>query len=92
MPVAASAAEQGSSSGSAFFTGIEIDDQESHRIDLGMALESSRGTGFDLLGSRSAAGAASLDVSSTYAFGQLTQDFGRFGLGAGVRHVRDEIS
>jgi len=29
-------------------------------------------------------------VSSTYAFGQLTHDFGRFGLGAGVRHMRDE--
>jgi hypothetical protein len=89
MPLAAWAADDEVSSATVF-TGVEVDNQDSHRLDLGLALEWGRGTRFDLVGSRSEAGAASLDVSSTYAFGQLAHDFGRVGLAAGVRHMRDE--
>lgn len=89
-PLAASAADQESSSHSTVFSGVEVDSQDSHRVDMGFALESGLGTRFDLFGSRSDASAEALDLTSTHAFGQLTHDFGRFGLGAGVRHMRDE--
>ena len=89
IPTPALAADDAVSTGTVF-TGVEVDNQDSHRIDLGLALEWGRGTRFDLAGSRSEAGAASLDVSSTYAFGQLAHDFGRVGLAAGLRHMRDQ--
>lgn len=89
-PAAAAAPDPNASASSMFFTGVELDNQDSRRFDLGLSLLSGGGTGFELLGSRSETERDVLDVSSTYAFGQLTHDFGRYGLGAGVRHARDE--
>jgi len=89
-PFAAFAAEEPAQGRSTVFTGVEVDDQDSRRVDLGLSLLSRRGTGFDLAGSRSDTDSDALALSSTYVFGQVTHDFGRFGLGAGVRQSREK--
>jgi hypothetical protein len=76
--------------GATFFAGAEFDDQDGQRFDLGLAATSSGGTRVDLVGSRTETELDTRDLTSTYAFGSLTHDFGRFGLGAGVRHMQDD--
>jgi hypothetical protein len=88
VPVASLAADSAGSS--TFFAGAEFDNQDSRRFDLGMTLRSSGGTSLSLVGSRTDTEAETQDLNSTYAFGKVTRDFGRIGLGAGVRHMEDD--
>lgn len=89
-PLMATAADAGQSADATFFTGAELDNQDSRRFDLGMSLRSARGTRFDLAGSRAETDSDALNVSSTSAMAKLGRDFGSVGIAAGVRHVRDE--
>lgn len=88
-PIAIAAQPDAAGKGT-FFAGVDADNQDSRRFSLGLALNSSGGTSIDLLAARSETDSDSLDLSSTYAFGQLGHDFGVFGIAAGVRHMRDE--
>jgi hypothetical protein len=88
VPVESMAAD--STGSSTFFAGAEFDNRDSRRVDLGLTLRSGGGTSLSLVGSRTDTAAETLDLESTYAFGKVTHDFGRIGLGAGVRHMEDE--
>lgn len=87
-PVEAALAER--EAGTTVFAGAEVDDQDSQRFDLGLSLLTEGGTGFDLFGSWTDTEVDTGDLSSTYVFGLVNHDFGRFGVGAGVRHFSDE--
>ena len=84
------AAETAQPGGSTFFAGIDVDNQDSRRLSLGLLVHSDAGTSFELVGVHSETDSDTLDLSSNYGFGQLSRDFGRFGLAAGVRHMRDD--
>ena len=73
-----------------FFTGVGLDNEDSRRFDLGMKLRSRRETTFELVGSRSDAEFDAESFYSTVVRADLSHDFGRFGLGGGVLHIRDE--
>jgi len=73
-----------------FFAGAEFDSQDSQRLDLGMTLRSGGGTTLNLTGSRTDTETETRDLTSNHAFGKVTHDFGRFGLGAGIRHMEDQ--
>jgi len=76
--------------GTTFYAGAEFDDQDSQRFDAGLSFLSDGGTGVDLAGSWTESDWSEGDLSSNYLFGLATHDFGRFGLGAGGRYIRDE--
>jgi len=76
--------------GTTFYAGAEFDDQDSQRFDAGLSFLSGGGTGVDVAGSWTDTDWTGGGLSSSYLYGLLTHDFGRFGLGAGARHMRDE--
>ena len=78
------------SAGTTFYAGAEFDDQDSQRFDAGLSFLSAGGTGVDVAGSWTDTDWTGGGLSSSYLYGLLTHDFGRFGLGAGARHMRDE--
>src|SRR5688572_16213878 len=86
----AHAEEVPTSADSTVFSGIEINNEDSHRFDLGVTLRSKRGSTLEFLGSRTETDGDALALSSSHLFGQVSHDFSRFGLGAGVRNMRDD--
>jgi hypothetical protein len=86
-PLIATASDGGRTT---FFTGIEVNNEDSQRFDLGITGRTRGGTSIELVGSRTESDSTVLDFSSTYASARVDHDFGRFGFGAGVRHIRDQ--
>ncbi|MEX2151096.1 MAG: hypothetical protein WD793_12855 [Steroidobacteraceae bacterium] len=82
--------ESGKSGGGTFFAGVDIDNQDSHRLTAGVTHLSAGGTSFELIGVRSEIDSDSLSLSSTYAHGLLGHDFGDLGFAAGLRHLSDD--
>ena len=78
------------SPGTTFYAGAEFDDQDSQRIDAGLSFLSEGGTGVDVAGSWTDTDWTSGSLSSSYLYGLVSHDFGRFGVGAGLRYMRDE--
>jgi hypothetical protein len=78
------------SPGTTLYAGVEVDDQDSQRIDLALSALSEGGTGLDLAASWTDTDWDTGDLSSTHVFGLVTHDFGRFGLGGGARYLRNE--
>jgi hypothetical protein len=76
--------------GTTLYAGAELDDQDSRRLDLGLSYVSEGGTALDLVAAWTDTDRDSGDLSSTHAFGLVTHDFGRFGLGAGARYLRND--
>jgi hypothetical protein len=88
-PRALAAAESDPVSRTTFFTGIELDTEESRRFDVGM--EALRGpTRFAFQGSRSDAELGATGYASTFARADLSREIGRYGLGGGLLYLSDE--
>ena len=68
------------------YAGGEWGDTESQRLDAGAVFRYHTATIFSAAVSRGEADLSVGRASSTYATARVTHDFGRFGLGAGVRH------
>lgn len=87
---AAVAEEPGESGGSSIFAGVDVDNQDSSRFAIGLSLLSAGGTSGELVAVRSETSSDTLDLSSTYASGQLGHDFGDFGFAAGVHYLSND--
>jgi hypothetical protein len=72
------------------YSGAEVDDEDGTRFDIGASISTRRGTLYSLSASRAEVDSASGSLESTSAAFGVDHDFGRFGLNAEVRPMREE--
>jgi hypothetical protein len=72
------------------YSGAEVDDEDGTRFDLGASISTRRGTLYSLAASRAEVDSETQSLVSTSAALGIDHDFGRFGVNAEVRPMRQE--